>query len=39
MYNDDVMSINNYDVEKDLDEMYPIELEIKKTTESITYAS
>ena len=35
---DDVLSINNLELENHLGQMYPVELEIKDTTESITFA-
>ena len=38
-YIDDVLSINNSEFENYMDQMYPAELEIKDTTESITSAS
>ena len=38
-YIDDVLSINNPEFEKNLGQMYPVELEIKDTTESNTSAS
>ena len=38
-YIDDVLSINNPEFENYLDQMYPVELEIKETTESNTSAS
>ena len=38
-YIDDVLSINDQEFENYLDQMYPAELEIKDTTESITSAS
>ena len=38
-YIDDVLSINNPEFENYLGQMYPAELEIKDTTESITSAS
>ena len=38
-YIDDVLSINNPEFENYLDQMYPVELEIKDTTESNTSAS
>ena len=38
-YIDDVLSINNQKFENYLDQMYPVELEIKDTTESNTSAS
>ena len=38
-YINDVLSINNRELENYLDHMYPAELEIKDTTESITLAS
>ena len=38
-YIDDVLSINNPEFENYLDQMYPAELEIKDTAESITSAS
>ena len=38
-YNDDVLSINNPEFENYLGQMYPVELEIKDTTESNTSAS
>ena len=38
-YIDDVLSINNPDFENYLGQMYPAELEIKDTTDSITSAS
>ena len=38
-YIDDVLSINNPDFENYLGQMYPAELEVKDTTESITSAS
>ena len=38
-YIDDVLSINNPEFENDLGQMYPVELEIKDTTESNTSAS
>ena len=38
-YIDDVLSINNSEFENNLGQMYPAELEIKDTTESITSAS
>ena len=36
-YIDDVLSINNPEFENYLGQMYPVELEIKDTTESDTY--
>ena len=36
---DDVFSINNHDFENYLGQMYPVELEIQDTTESITSVS
>ena len=36
---DDVLSINNPEFEHYLNQMYPVELEIKDTTESTTSAS
>ena len=38
-YIDDVLSINNPEFENYLGQMYPVELEIKDTTESYTSAS
>ena len=38
-YIDDVLSINNPEFENYLGQMYPVELEIKDTTESNTSAS
>ena len=38
-YIDDVLSINNPEFENYLDQIYPVELEIKDTTESNTSAS
>ena len=38
-YIDDVLSINNPEFENNLGQMYPVELEIKETTESNTSAS
>ena len=38
-YIDDVLSINNPEFENYLDQMYPVELEIKYVIESNTYAS
>ena len=38
MYIDDVLSINNPEFENNLGQMYPVELEIKDTTESTTSA-
>ena len=38
-YIDDVLSINNQEFENYLDQMYPVELEIKDTTENNTSAS
>ena len=38
-YIDDVLSINNPEFENNLGQMYPVELEIKDTTESNTSAS
>ena len=39
MHNDDVLSINNTELENDLGQMYPVELEIKNTRESINSSS
>ena len=39
MYIDDVLSINNPEFENYLGQMYPVELEIKDTTEGHTFAS
>ena len=39
LYIDDVLSINNPEFENYLGQMYPVELEIKDTTESNTSAS
>ena len=38
-YIDDVLSINNPDFENYLDQMYPVEIEFKDTTESNPTAS